>query len=171
MFCLPVYFCLTQDLESLQMGSLTKTYATDKSKESDGVWVDVAVNEDQSLARIKIRRMGQSNKAFTKRYAALNKRLRLMLGNKSELETKALREAFVETCVVAWENIENINEAFPGVEKEPYMLCTQENALKLFESLPELFDFIVGEAMSLETFQSEANEEEAKNSFPSSNTN
>lgn len=152
------------------MGILTKTYATDDKKESEGVWIDVGVEGD-TVARMRILRMGQSNKKFAKRFATLSKKLRLVRGNKQALEAKALREAFVETCLLEWENIENINKALPGETKEEFMPLTRDNALKLFEALPELFDMIVGQAMELENFQSEANEEEAKNSFPSSNIN
>lgn len=152
------------------MGSLTRAYATDPKKESEGVLIDVAINDDKSIAQMKIRRMGQSNKEFTKRFATLSKKFKMLKGNKAELENKALREAFVETCLIGWQNIENINEALPGTVKEEYMGFSQENALKLFTALPELFDFVVGQAIDLETFQSAANEEIAKNSFPSSTT-
>lgn len=152
------------------MGILTKTYATDTSKESDGVWVDVGVDGDV-VARMRIRRMGTSNKKFAKVYAAKQKKLRFVRGEKLDLEQKALMEAFVEGCLIEWENIENIRAVAPGEVKEEFMPCNRENALLLFRTLPDLFDMIVGQAMELENFQSEANEDAAKNSFPSSNTN
>lgn len=153
------------------MGSLTKAFGTSEEKENEGVWVDLAVNDDESIARIKIRRMGQSNKKFTKRFASLAKKFRTMRGSKNELEKKALRETFCETCIVEWDNIENINEVPEGQKKEKYMPFSVENANKLFHGLPELFEFIVGEAMDLQTFQDQDNEDTAKNSFPTSSTN
>lgn len=148
------------------MGSLTKTFGTDKQKEKEGVWIEIAVNDDDSIARIKILRAGESNKKFTKRYATLGKKTKVMRGDKQVLQNKALIEAFAETCVVEWENIENINEAPEGVTKEPYMSCSKENAMKLFQELPDLFNFIFVQASELETFQAEVNEEEGKNSPP-----
>jgi len=153
------------------MGSLTKAFKTDKQKEQEGTWVDIIENDDGTMARMRILRMSQFNKKFSARYATLGKKNRVIRGNKQDLEIKALREAFVETCLVEWEYIENINEVPSGTIKETYMPFTRENAIKLFEALPDLFDMIVGEATRLENFQSEALEADAKNSFPSSNTN
>lgn len=152
------------------MGILTQTFGTDKSKESEGVWIDVAADGD-TVARMRILRMGSSNKKFVARYTALTKKLRFTRGNKRDLELAASREAFIDGCLLDWENIENIHPAKPGEEKEPYMPFTKENAMLLFKALPDLFDLVVNQATELENFQSEVNEESAKNSFPSSNTN
>lgn len=146
------------------MGSLTKAFGTDKKKEEEGVWIEVCVNEDDSIARIKILRMGESNKAFSKRYATLGKRAKVLSGKQQDLQNRALKEAFAECCVVDWENIENLNE---GSDKNPYMPYNKENAIKLFDALPDLFNHMVVQATELENFQSEANEEEGKNSPPS----
>lgn len=153
------------------MGSLTSSFGTDTRKEKEGVWIELTINDDGTTARMKILRMGASNKKFSKRFASLSKKFRTLRGNKKDLETQALREAFIETCLVEWENIENINDVPAGGVKETYMPLNNENAEKLFSSLPELFDFVVGQAMDLELFQAEVNEEAAKNSFPTSNTN
>lgn len=153
------------------MGSLTSSFGTDTRKEKEGVWIELTINDDGTTARMKILRMGASNKKFSKRFASLSKKFRTLRGNKKDLETQALREAFIETCLVEWENIENINDVPAVGVKETYMPLNNENAEKLFSSLPELFDFVVGQAMDLELFQAEVNEEAAKNSFPTSNTN
>jgi hypothetical protein len=144
-------------------GSILKAWGTDKSKEKDGVWVDVAVNDDDTIARIKVLRMGQSNRDFTKRFATLGKKFRMMRGDKAKLEQKALMEAFSETCIVQWENIENINEATEGSPKDKYMAFLPANAINLFTAVPDLFDFVVGQAIELETFQSESDKELGKN--------
>lgn len=153
------------------MGSLTRAFGTDPKKETEGVWVDLSINDDGTAAKMKILRMGPSNKKFAKRFATLSKKFKMLRGDKAELEKQALREAFVDTCLVDWENIENIRESPEGVLKETYMPFNQANAEVLLAALPELFDYIVGQAMDLELFQTEANEQAAKNSFPTSNTN
>ncbi|MCC6271124.1 MAG: hypothetical protein IT190_07590 [Microbacteriaceae bacterium] len=129
------------------------------------------MNDDESIAQMRVLRMGPSNKKFAKRYATLAKKFKMLRGDKMDLEKQALRDAFVETCLLDWKNIENIREVPEGTLKETYMPFNKENADLLLESLPELFDYVVGQAMDLETFQTEVNEEAAKNSFPTSNTN
>lgn len=147
--------------------SLTKAFGTDSKKEREGVWVVLFTNDDNTIARMRILRTGSANLKFTARYAALSKAIRTLPGNKQTLTTNALREAFVETCLLEWENIENINEATPGTTREPYMPLTKENAINLFKLLPDLFEHVIGQASDLENFQSEAVTETAKNSFPS----
>lgn len=151
------------------MGSLTRSFTANDKKEAEGVWIEIAVNDDDSIARIKTLRMGPVNKKFAKLFASLGKKFARLKGDTKELELRALRQAFVHTCLVDWENIENINEApvstdpsFPAV-KDEYMPFTHENAMKLFEQLPELFDYVVGEASDIENFQSKETEEEVKN--------
>jgi|688.fasta_scaffold248997_2 hypothetical protein len=152
------------------MGALTRTFLTDKKKEEEGTWIEVAVNDDKTIARMRVKRMGPNNKAFTKRYAILARKFRSMRGDKEELERQALIAAFVDTCLVGWENIENIHKAKPGEKREPYMAFSKENANELFEVLPELLDFVVIRATEVENFQSEQAEVELKNLSPSSNT-
>ncbi len=153
------------------MGALTKSFKTNEQKEQEGIWVDCAVNDDKTIARIRVRRLGPSNKPFAKRLAILNKKFRSMRGDKQELEAAAFRTAFIETAIVAWENIENINEVPAGMEREPYMPFTHENAEKLFKALPELLDFVASTATEIEAFQDteQVPNDVVKNSLPSSN--
>lgn len=152
------------------MNSIMKAWGTDRSKESDGIWVDVCVNDDDSVARIKVRRMGQSNEAFSKLYAKLGKKFRTMRGDKNKLKDKALLEAFCETCIVGWEHIEDINPkpatSAPNGATVPapkYMPFNKENAIKLLTAVPDLADHLVNEATELQNFQSESNQELGKN--------
>lgn len=144
------------------MSMLSKSWGTDKSKEQDGVWVDIGINDDESksVARIKIRRAGQSNKKFKTKFASLGKKFRMMRGDKTELENNAFREAFCQTCIVGWENIENLNvEAPTDQPKQPYMPFTVDNALMLFTAFPDLFDFVTVQATELDTFRTEMDTE------------
>ncbi len=152
------------------MGALTRTFLTDKKKEEEGIWIEVVVNDDKSLARMRVKRMGPNNKAFTKRYAILARKFRSMRGEKEELERQALMAAFLDTCLVTWENIENIHKAKPGEKREQYMPFSRENAEALFEAMPELLDFVVIRATEVENFQNDQPDVELKNSLPSSNT-
>lgn len=152
------------------MGALTRTFQTDEKKEQEGSWITIVVNDDKSIARVRVKRMGPSNKAFTKRYAMLTRQLRAVRGDKEELEKQALIEAFLDHCLVGWENIENLLPVEQGKKRDPYMPFSKENARLLFEKLPEVLDDIVIKAMDVTTFQAEQPETELKNSSPSSNT-
>lgn len=154
------------------MGSLRKAFGTDKKKENEGVWIEILKNDDGTMARMKIRRLGPSNKEFQKLHAQFTKNLKTIRGDaKADMENMAFTKAFVDACLVEWENIENIHEIAPGQVAEKYMPLTKENALSLFEHLPDLLSSVVLQATELEAFQSEVNEEVTKNSFPSLNPN
>lgn len=156
-------------------GLITRNLVADKSKTEDGVWIDIGIDfekEGNPLTRIKMRRIGSSNKAFKKEHAKLGKKYSMMRGNKEALQDKALMEAICNTCIVEWENMENINAQVEGEPpKSEYMPFTPENAIKLFTYSPDTYELIVSQATELENFQSKSNQELGKNSPPSLNTN
>ena len=165
MFYQAVYSTATIQRENPDMGSLRRTYDTNDSKETDGVWIDVCVNDDDTIGKMKIRRMGSKNKKFQKKFSAELRKLKGRAGDKSDSERMALVKTFVETCLVDWVNIENVNEGSP----DPYMPCTYENAMLLFKELPDLFDVVLADAQDITNFQDQ-DEEAAKNSLSSSST-
>lgn len=141
------------------MGSLTRTFGTDESKESDGVWFTILTNDDGSKAQMKVRRMSLQNKKFMKIVSSRNRKRRQV--SKNDLEDTM--EAFVDGCLVDWKNIENINEPLPGQTAETYMPFNRDNALKLFKALPDLYELVLDESNNLAAFQNEENENAAKN--------
>jgi len=154
-------------------GLITRNLVADKTKTKDGVWIDIGIDfekEGNPLTRIKMRRIGPSNKEFKKKHAALGKKYSMMRGDKAALQDKALMEAICHTCIVGWENMENINAQVEGEPaKTEYMPFTPDNAIKLFTYSPDTYDLIVTQATELENFQSESNQELGKNLPPTSN--
>lgn len=148
-------------------GLITRNLVADKSKLDEGVWIDIGIDfekEGNPLTRIKMRRIGSSNKEFKKKYASLGKKFSMMRGNKAALEDRALMEAICETCIVTWENMENINAQVEGAPPKPeYMPFTVENAIRLFTYSPDTYELVVNQATELETFQSESNQKLGKN--------
>lgn len=148
---------------------LLSTFGTDSTKEKQGAWIDIISNDDGSMCQMKIARMGSANKQFMKRYASMQKRFKGSIdGVPTDKEVSALQEAFVDTVLIDWKNVEDIrkveNETFPTpVGTVRYMEFNRPNALLLFKTLPDLFDYVVGEAGKRENFQTSENEELAKN--------
>lgn len=148
-------------------GLITRNLVADKTKSQEGVWIDIGIDtekEGNPVTRIKMRRIGSSNKEFKKKHASLGKKFSMMRGNKEALQDKALMEAICHTCIVDWENMENINAQVEGESpKAEYMPFTPENAIKLFTYSPDTYELVVNQATELETFQSESNQELGKN--------
>lgn len=158
--------------------SIFDRFATNKTLEVEGTWIDTEPNADGSMCRFKICRMGGSNRKFIQKYAAAQRKHRgNITGVPTDRELKSLLEAFVDTVLLAWENVPNAKkrwpkefaEAFPNESVAPYaiepeyMAFNRSNAIFLFEKLSDLFDYVVGEATKIENFQTEADAEAAKN--------
>ena len=148
-------------------GLITRNLVADKKKQDEGVWIDIGLDTERDphvLTRIKVLRIGGSNKDFKKEYAKLGKKFSMMRGNKDALQEKAMMEAVCNTCIMGWENMENIN---PQVEGQPpkaeYMPFTPENAMKLFTYSPDTYDIVIAQGTELENFQSDSNQELGKN--------
>lgn len=151
------------------MSSLLKAFGTDKSKEKDGVWVNVLTNDDETLCRFKIARMGSSNKELVRRQTLMAKKYRTNRGAPSEAQVDEMRQIFVDTVLLDWDNVEEFRkdelDKLPTSEdgKTHKMPFNRPNAIALLKMLPDLFDLLVTEATSLENFNSMENEEIAKN--------
>lgn len=151
------------------MSSLFKAFGTDKSKEKEGVWIDVLTNDDGTECRFKVARMGSSNKELVRRQNVMAKKYRNNRGAPSEAQLSEMRQIFVDTVLLDWQNVEEFREAElekaiiqpgHGSVKMPF---TRPNAIELFKQLPDLLDLLASEATSLENFNAAENEEIAKN--------
>ncbi|MCM1497281.1 MAG: hypothetical protein NC124_02330 [Clostridium sp.] len=97
----------------------------------------------------------QTNKKFAKRaaeFAERNSRLRYVDDKEKVNQAK---EIYAECVLVGWENVTGKD----GKEL-PY---SKENALKLFNDLPRLYEEVVTIASDIKTFKEEKREEIAKN--------
>lgn len=129
-------------------------FKTDKSVEKEGIWVDYA--ED---GRFKVARIGGSNKRFNKVYTRLTRPHRKQMEHgmlSDKVGEEILRKAFVDGCLLGWEGITD--------EEGNPLAYNKENALALFEQLPELLADLVDVARSREGFLAVLREEDAKNS-------
>ena len=98
---------------------------------------------------------GSNNTKFAKRSLELSeKRANFELENPEE-RAKQVREVYAECVLVGWENVTDKDG-----KEIPY---SKENALKLFNDLPRLFDKIVELASDINTFKDKKKELSAKN--------
>jgi hypothetical protein len=135
---------------------LRNNYKTDASAEVDGVLIDVDINEhNKQPIRVKLSRMGQGNKRYTK---ALEERTRAhsaAIQNETldnELGRQIMQGVFVDTILLGWENLPK-SELTGNPEDTDDLPYSRENALKLFEELPDFYDVLEGHAKRASNFR------------------
>ncbi len=153
--------------------SLKKAFGTNKTKEENGTWINVCVNDDGSICRMRLARMTSRNKHFMAKIAKINKANRGTTIRKNatptvaEDDVKKAIDVFVETILLGWEHVEEYRKeklpAFPSPGKIAEMEFNFENATFLLTDLPDLFELLTGEATKLENFQDEIDTEAVKN--------
>lgn len=146
--------------------SLRSTFKTDKSLETDGVNVPVDINEHNGEpVTINLSRMGTANKRYTKRLEAVMQPHQAALNNDSmpnELAGKLLRQVFVDTVLNGWQNLPKSD--LTGEDDDTELLeFNRENALALFEEMPELYEDWSKRAKAAATFREAVRDGIAKN--------
>lgn len=149
---------------------LAKDYKTDNAKEIDGVEVRISENDDGTVPTFMLSRMGKSNKRYTKAFEAATRPYRRQIELKTLGEKTAedmLRKVFCDTILLGWANIQNekVNGVllFPEIAENANVPFNVENALSLFETLPELYDELSAQASDVSLFRAAVVEDEAKN--------
>jgi hypothetical protein len=146
--------------------SLRKTFKTDAVSEVEGVWLDVAINDNNNKAiRIKISRMSASNKRYTKTLNSVVKPHQSAIQNDAldnDLARKMLQEVFADTILLAWQNLPK--SELTGVTTDTKDLeFNRENILALFAEMPDLYDDWEARASKASVFREAEREEATKN--------
>lgn len=152
--------------------SLHKTFKTDHNLEIEGVWLEYGHVEnadgtpDQTRPiRILVARAGGANVAFQKALEKATKphRTALRVGTMSNSSADNLyKEVFASTVLKGWINVQNAAGDFLEFSKE--------NALAIFEELPDLYADIRDQATAISIFRETLIEEDVGNSGTSSAT-
>ncbi len=145
--------------------SLRKTFKTDKSAETDGVWITVGLHNNKPQ-EIKISRMTRSNKRYQKALEEATRPHSSAIQNETleeELGGKLLREVFADTIILDWRNVPK--SELTGVEADDKvdLPFSRENVLALFEELPDLYDDWESKAKKSAAFREKEKEANAKN--------
>lgn len=146
--------------------SLRKTFKTDRTAETEGVWLDVGINDhNKEPIRIKLSRMSKSNKRYTKQLNAVTKPHQSAIQNDAldnDLAGKMLQEVFADTILLDWENLPK-SELTGNEEDTDLLEFNRENALALFKELPDLYDDWESRATKAAAFREAEREVAAKN--------
>lgn len=146
--------------------SLRSTFRTDKTSEVEGVWQEIGVNDHNGEPiRVKISRMSASNKRYTKMLNRVTKPHQAAIQNDAldnDLARKMLREVFIETVLLDWENLSK-SEVTGNPEDTDALPFNKENANKLFDEMPDLYDELESRAQRAASFREQEIEENAGN--------
>ena len=135
------------------MTNIYELFSTNEELEKQGIEIDYG-----SAGVFIIARAGGSNNKFAKNLEAKTRpyRRQIEAGTMdNDVGEKLLRESFVNSVLLGWRNVKDKED-----NDIPY---NRENALKLFEELPELFKDLQQQAMSFANFRTVELEEDAKN--------
>lgn len=138
--------------------SLYSMFQNDANLERDGIVLEYGVNAAKLPISFRIARAGGSNEAYTKRMTHRMKPLRRQIQTETldpETAKKVVMEVFVETVLLGWENVDD-------ADGNP-LPFTRDNALKLFNDLPDLYLDITEQAQKAALFRKEIQEADAGN--------
>lgn len=146
--------------------SLRKTFKTDQKAETEGVWIEIGMNDHNGRPiRIKISRMSSSNKRYTKELNRVTKPHQSAIQNDAldnDLARKMLQEVFADTVLLDWDNLPK--SELTGNEADTDDLeFTRENILALFKEMPDLYDDWEARAQKASAFREAQQEAAAKN--------
>lgn len=145
--------------------SLAKQFATNSSKEIDGVAVQYGANEDGSIPEFIVSRMAKTNKKYAKAIEAATRpyRRQIEIGTMdNDVAERLFMGVFADTVLKSWQNVK-LSDVTGNPKDEGFAEFTKENAISLFKNLPEMYDDLQEKAKSASMFREEVLEEEAKN--------
>lgn len=149
---------------------LKKQFKTDKSLETRGIVIDYGDT------RVTIARAGGANKRFIRLLEAKTRPLRRAIASgilDNERSNAILREVYAKAVVLDWQ--ENVGTAEEpkwekgiaaedaGAEGKDLLPVTEENVIRVFNNLPDMFADIQAQAQAGALFRDELNEAAAGN--------
>jgi hypothetical protein len=138
--------------------SLFEQFATDETKENDGVVVEYGTNADGTIISFTLSNAGKSNKAFVRLLGAklkpYQRQLEMKTADNSIME-RVMMEVFVGAVLKGWNNVQD--------ETGSVIPYSKENAIQLFNKLPRLYDDLDAKSKDISLFRVETLDNEAKN--------
>jgi hypothetical protein len=140
---------------SITKATLYDQFETSKEAEAgEGIRIEMPA----SGAKFWLKRAGGANVPFTKYVERENRKFRAAGKNlNNEQGEEIIRVALVHHCLIKWEGVTG--------RDGKNLKFTPENAIKLFEDLPDLMMAVYGQAADADNFLASHNimEEEVKN--------
>lgn len=145
--------------------ALFDTYATDSDMEVSGKWVyptGEPTDDNPRPPAFKIARAGGANKKYVraqavhmKPYTAIFRGTNAMTPEKLDIVNDVAKKCFFDAILIDWKNVQN--------KEGEFVPFNRENAEDLMKQLPALFEFLLGEAQAIGTFNPASVEDEAGN--------
>ncbi len=138
--------------------SFYKQFETDRVVEKTGIVLDYGVNSKKQPFQIRIARAGGANERYSKLLELRTKPYRRQIQNETldnAVAEKITKEVYAQTVVLGWNGVEDRD----GND----MPFTQENCVKLFTDLPDLWSDVQSQSTRASLFRAEILEADAKN--------
>ena len=166
--------------------SLYDQFQTNPDKETNGVPVAFAPNQDKTIPIFTLARMGKMNKEYTKALEKATRPYRRQIELKTmdpDVAESVFMDVFIQTILRGWQNVQlpvkvdgkpvyELDEATGAVKldakKKPMrkvevLAFNETNARRLFTELPDLYEDLQAEAVTVSNYHDEMLEDEAKN--------
>lgn len=144
--------------------SLYKQYQTDSNIEKQGIVLEYGFNAKGKPISIRVARAGGSNEQFNKVLEHEMKPYRRQIQTETmdnKLAERLMQKVYARTIVLDWENVDiEKTENGPAIPDAPF---NEENALRLFADLPDLWSDIQKQAANVSLYRKEIQEADAKN--------
>ena len=135
--------------------SLRDTYKTDAAKETEGVWETFGLNLKGEPIELHLSRISRTNTRYTKVLQREIRPHRAALNADAmdpALGDKVLQGVFVDTILLGWRGV--LKYELSGDEADTDELpFTRENAMRLFDEMPDFYDDAEERAKSIATFR------------------
>ena len=138
--------------------SLYTQFETDREIEKTGIVLDYGFNSKKQPIQIRMARAGGANERYSKLLELRTKPYRRQIQNETlenAVAEKITKEVYAQTVVLGWTGVEDRD----GNE----MPFTQENCVKLFTDLPDLWSDVQSQSTRASLFRAEILEADAKN--------
>ncbi len=138
--------------------SLYTQFETDREIEKTGIVLDYGFNSKKQPIQIRIARAGGANERYSKLLELRTKPYRRQIQNETlenAVAEKITKEVYAQTVVLGWTGVEDRD----GND----MPFTQENCVKLFTDLPDLWSDVQSQSTRASLFRAEILEADAKN--------
>lgn len=145
--------------------SLSTVYKTDSKKETEGVEIKLAANEDGSIPTFVLARAGKSNPAYVKALNTHSKPVQALIRTKHLSDAQGeelLLKAFIDGILRTWKNV-LLSDVTGDDSDKGFADFNMANATKLFKRLPDLLADLETQANDVALFREATLEEQAKN--------
>jgi hypothetical protein len=133
--------------------SIYEMYGTDKEKEENGIWIHYGKDISFKVARAS-KVNAKYGKALERLMKPYQKQIRLNTLS-DDVASNVMIEAFCEGILLDWKGVTN--------KEGEEMKYSKENAIKLMNDLPDLFEDLQEQSNSMTLFKEEELQENAKN--------